>query len=234
MLAKNWKQKGSVVVLSNTEDEPISLMGELSAICYKSNNNSNEKNFQRGLNCLESGHMRVAEFPKIYFVIDGWSAKVIRELYTHITDVTRLQDSTRYIDFTNFDYVVPPAIKNNDEANRVYCEEMSNIMTAMGKLTEMGFKKEDVSGLLPLNYKSKMVICMGLREFINICQQRLCSRAYHEMRNLINAMIEALKVYSDQYKQLYDLGYFAPKCEFLGYCPELKGCGRYKKREVER
>ncbi len=231
MLAKNWYQKGRVTILSNTEDQPISLMGELAAVCYNSSNSSNEANYKRGLDCLKSGHMRVAEFPKIYFVLDGWSAKVVRELYTHIISVTRLQDSTRYIDFTNFDYVVPPAIKNNEEANQIYCNEINNIRAAMKRLSDLGIAKEDLSGLLPLNYKTKVVFCMGLREFINICEVRLCSRAYHEMRELVGEIVDALCVYSDEYKTLKELGYFNPKCVRLGYCNETKGCGRYKKKE---
>lgn len=54
------------------------------------------------------------EFPQIYLEISGYSARVIRELYTHISGApTRLQASTRYIDYTNegFDCIIPKSIE---------------------------------------------------------------------------------------------------------------------------
>lgn len=72
----------------------------------------------RGLDCLESEHGRTFEFPDVYMVLDGFSARVIREFYTHIGGApTRLQASTRYIDYAKgFAYFTPPSIERNLDA----------------------------------------------------------------------------------------------------------------------
>lgn len=67
--------------------------------------------------------------------LSGYSAKVIRELYTHIGgQPTRLQASTRYINYTNFEYIIPNSIRNNIEALLIYKETMANISSSIDKL----------------------------------------------------------------------------------------------------
>ena len=42
---------------------------------------------------------------------------------------------------------------------------------------------------------------------------------------------EGLSIYSDEWKQIVDMGIFAPRCERLGYCPEKFSCGRKEKKK---
>ena len=162
MMAKRWNQSGKVIIHSQTTDEPISLIGEMAGICYGANTNDENKNYKRGLDCILSGHGRTLEFPKVYMILDEWSAKVIREYYTHIIDTTRLQASTRYIEYGEFDYIVPPRIAKNDEAYELYEKEMANIRETIKKLEELGIPKEDSSNLLPLAYKTKLFVLLDL------------------------------------------------------------------------
>lgn len=232
MLAQRWNQEGRVVILSETTDEPISMIGQMAGICYGADTSSEEKNYKRGLDCIRSDHGRALEFPKIYMVLDGWSAKVIREWYVHIIDTTRLQASTRYINYDNFKYITPPTITNNTEALAIYNETMNKISDSIQKLEELGIPKEDASGLLPLNYETKVVCVLGLRELIAISRVRLCNRAYHEFRALMKEILNSLSIYSDQWKYLIEeANVFKPKCEVLGYCNEKFGCGRYPTKE---
>lgn len=220
-----------VIILSETTDEPLTFSGMMCGVCWGGDVSDHEKNFKRGLDCLKSGHGRVLEFPQIYMILDGWSAKVIREFYTHIIDVTRLQESTRYVNYENFKYVTPPIIASNSPALAIYDKAIKNIQEAMTELDKLGIPKEDYSGLLPLNYETKIVCRIGLRELINMSEQRMCSRAYHEYRDLMKEIIEALSIYSDEWKYLIEEEeIFAPKCKKLGYCPEHYGCGRYSKK----
>lgn len=71
------------------------------------------------MDCLNSGHGRTWEYPQVYMILKGYSARVIRELYTHIGGgPTRLQAFTRYINYQKgFEYIVPPTVKNNKETN---------------------------------------------------------------------------------------------------------------------
>ena len=91
---------GKVIVQDYTYKNPITMIGVEAGICWGANTSNDEKNYLRGIDCLESGHGRTFEFPDVYLTLEGYSARVIREWYTHIGGLpTRLQASTRYIDY---------------------------------------------------------------------------------------------------------------------------------------
>ena len=120
---------GKVIIQEYTTKNPISMIGEQAGICWGSDTKDPAKNYKRGLECLANDHGRTIEFPDVYMIINGYSAKVMREWYTHIGGApTRLQESTRYIDYQNgFKYVTPPSILGNEEAKEVYDDLMSYI-----------------------------------------------------------------------------------------------------------
>ena len=115
---------GKIIILEETTKNPITLMGKRAGVCWGANIDDNEKNYKRGLDCLQSGHGRVMEYVNVYMKIEGYSARVIREWYTHIGGMpTRLQASTRYINYEDgFEYIVPPSIEKNKDAEYVYTE----------------------------------------------------------------------------------------------------------------
>lgn len=224
---------GTVTILEETNKKPLELIGKAAGECYGSDTTNEEKNYKRGLKCIRDGHGRVMEFADIYMIIDGYSARVIRELYTHIGGApTRLQASTRYIDYANkgFKYIVPPAIKNNKECYEKYCEQMKKICETCIELEEKGVSKEDVANLLPLGMTTKISYRVNFRTLVDMSHQRMCTRAYWEFRQLFNDIAAALKEYSPEYKLLVD-ELFMPKCEYLGYCKESQSCGRKGRKE---
>ena len=86
----------SVIVLEETTTNPLQLIGKCSGLCYGSDISNVDKNYKRGLECLKNNHGRTLEFPQVYLLLKGYSARCIRELYTHIGGMpTRLQASTR-------------------------------------------------------------------------------------------------------------------------------------------
>ena len=231
LLAKRWNQKGKVIIHPQTTDEPISLIGEMAGICYRADTEDEEKNYKRGLDCILSNHGRTLEFPKIYMILDEWSAKCIREYYTHIIDTTRLQASTRYIEYGDFNYVTPPRIEANPEAKAIYEFVINTIKDGIKKLEDLGIPKEDSSNLLPLSYETKVVCVIGLRELIAMSRVRECNRAYWEFRELFKEIKEALALYSDQWNTLVnELKVFHAKCEDFSFCDEKFSCGRMPKK----
>lgn len=103
---------GTITILPETTKNPITLMGQRAGCCWNANVSDDEKNYKRGLDCIKSGHGRVMEYANVEMIIDGYSARTIREWYTHLGGTpTRLQASTRYIDYNNFTYVTPTSIK---------------------------------------------------------------------------------------------------------------------------
>ena len=218
---------GNIIIQKETTQDPISLIGREAGVCWGADINNEEKNYKRGLECLMSRHGRTWEYPQVYMVLDGYSARVIRELYTHIGGApTRLQASTRYINYQKgFPYVTAPMIEHNEEAKAIYDNAMQEITVAMQKLEALNIPREDVAMLLPLGMESKVVLRTNLRNLIDMSHQRLCTRAYWEYRQLMRDLMKELSEYSEEWKYLVE-NYFVPKCEVCGFCTEKKSCGR--------
>ena len=222
---------GSIMILPETTKNPITLMGRRAGCCWNANITDDRKNYKRGMDCIKSGHGRVMEYVNIEMIIDEYSARVIREWYTHLGgSPTRLQASTRYIDYEHgFNYVVPNSIRNNEEAYDVYLEAIHQICYGLVRLDELGIPREDSAMLLPLGMTTKIVDKRNLRNLVDMSRQRMCTRAYHEYRELFDDICNALREYSDEWKWIVD-NLFHAKCDEVGYCTESKSCGRKPKR----
>lgn len=227
---------GQITIQEETTKNPITLIGKEAGICYGSDISNSEKNYKRGINNLKSGHGRTMEFPQIFLTIDGYSARVIRELYTHIGGApTRLQASTRYINYGDFEYIIPPSIQSNPFATEEYKYVMNIIQDAFVNLQERGIPKEDIANILPLGMTTTIVLRTNLRNLIDMSHQRLCTRAYWEFRQLMKDIMKALSEYSEEWDYIIK-NYFKPKCELFGYCNEHNSCGKFfsKKEEVTK
>ena len=212
-----------IKVLDYTK-EPLTLMGKCASICYDSKNS-----VAIAKDCIESGHTRVAEFGDVTVEISGYSARVIRELYTHHIGVTRLQSSTRYIDYNNFKYYTPPSIKSNTMANYYYGQLMNNIIATYKALEDLGISKQDMANILPLAMESTMVLKINIRALMHMSEVRLCNRALLEYRNLMKELLGVIGSLNDEWGQIVE--YCKPKCLVMGYCNESQSCGMMPKRE---
>lgn len=226
---------GTITILSETTKNPITLMGQRAGVCWGANVSDNEKNYKRGFDCIKSGHGRVMEYVNVEMIIDGYSAKVLREYYTHIGGApTRLQASTRYIDYSKgdgFEYTTPPSISKDSEIEAEWHSLMLYINSKIQWFIEHNIPVEDATMALPLAYSSKMVDKRNLRNLVDMSRQRMCSRAYWEYRELFKDICNALREYSDEWKWIVD-NLFHAKCDEVGYCTETKSCGRKPKLET--
>ncbi len=217
---------GKITVLSETTKYPITTIGERAGICWGADISDTQKNYKRGIDCILSGHGRTLEYVNVEMVLEGYSARVIREWYTHIGGApTRLQASTRYINYADFEYVTPKKILENNEAKKIFDDTMKCIAEAGKRLEDIGIPREDSAMLLPLGMTTKIVDKRNLRNLIDMSRQRMCTRAYWEYRELFSDICNALKTVSPEWEYLIDTQ-MMPKCEVLGYCPEKRGCGR--------
>lgn len=225
---------GTVTITSDTTKKPITMIGCYAGVCWNADTSNDEKNYKRGIDCIENEHGRTWEFPDVYAIIDGYSAKVLREWYTHIGGLpTRLQGSTRYINYSKgngFKYTTSPSIKNNYNRNQDWDKLMKTINDHISFLIDSGVPVEDATMLLPLAYSSKMVDKRNFRNVVDMVAQRTCSRAYWEYRNhLMKDYLNALREYSDEWKILVDMT-CKTKCDKVGFCREKKSCGRKPKK----
>ncbi|MBO4219884.1 MAG: FAD-dependent thymidylate synthase [Clostridia bacterium] len=222
---------GKVTIFPETSVRPITLIGSRAGCCWGADVSDDAKNYKRGLDCIVSNHGRTLEYVNVEMLLDGYSARVIREWYTHIGGApTRLQASTRYIDYSDFEYVTPPKIAADPRAKEIYDRVMGEISAAGKELEELGIPREDSAMVLPLGMTTKIVDRRNLRNLIDMSRQRMCTRAYHEYRELFSDICAALSEYSEEWKYIIDTQ-MKPKCEVLGYCTEKYSCGRRPKAE---
>lgn len=222
---------GKVIILPETTKYPITLIGRRAGVCWGADITDDKKNYERGLDCLKSNHGRTFEFVNIEAILSDYSARVIREWYTHIGGApTRLQGSTRYIPYINFPYVTPHTIEEIAEAKEIYDHTMAMISESKQKLESLGIPKEDSAMVLPLGMESIEVDKRNLRNVIDMTGQRLCTRAYWEFRELMNDYLNELSEVSDEWKLIVDMK-MKPKCEVYGYCTETNCCGLMPKKE---
>ena len=224
---------GKIIILPETTKNPITLIGKRAGVWWGADISDNEKNYKRGMECIMAQHGRTLEYVNVEMIIDGYSARVIREFYTHIGGApTRLQASTRYINYNDFNYIVPKSIKNSkdNEAWELYSSAIRVIKQTCANLENIGLPREDIAMLLPLGMTTKIVDKRNLRNLIDMSHQRMCTRAYWEYRELFNDICVSLSKVSNEWKWIVD-NLFKPKCEVLGYCLEKKSCGR-KENEI--
>jgi thymidylate synthase (FAD) len=222
---------GTVTILSETTQKPITMIGRMSGVCVGADTTDDEKNYKRGWNCITSGHGRTFEFPDVYMELAGYSARVIREWYTHIGGMpTRLQASTRYINYGLFGYVTPPSIDADEAALKVYQDTMWYLSCSIRELEEKGIPREDAAMLLPLGMTTRIVDKRNLRNLIDMSRQRMCNRAFWEFRELFRDICIALTNYSEEWGRIVNTQFHA-KCAETGICPEKHGCGKYPHRE---
>lgn len=219
-----------MIRLIDYKENPITHCGKVAGLCWGANTDNDEQNFKRGLECIKNNHGRVMEYTDITIEISEYSARVIRELYTHIVGTSRLQESTRYVDCSDLGYYIPPSIKVNSTAKELYEECIANIMKTYSELLDLGVKKEDVANLLPLGSHTKVILKINLRALINLSHLRLCNRAYIEFRQLMLELIKVLTPISNEWELLCKQ-IFVPKCINMGYCDERYSCGLRPKKE---
>lgn len=222
---------GKITILKETTKHPITLIGERAGICYGADISDANKNYQRGMDCILSNHGRALEYVNVEMVIEGYSARVLREYYTHIGGApTRLQASTRYINYANFDCVIPQSALIDQRRLKVYEGCINDIKENIKILQALKMPQEDIALLLPLGMQSKMVDKRNLRNLIEMSHQRECRRANWEYREMFYDIKDGLRNLSDEWEWIVR-NLFIPKCKFFGKCTERKSCGKLTKEK---
>jgi thymidylate synthase (FAD) len=183
---------------------------------------------------MRSGHESPLEHVKFTFAIAGVSRALTHQLVRHRI-ASYSQQSQRYVDLTNFDYIVPPSISSDPNLLKEFDRCMSAIRDRyrelIAKFQTRGVvgaaAHEDARFVLPQATETKIVVTMNCRELLHFFSQRCCQRAQWEIRALAEAM---LAICREKLPPVFERA--GARCEGLGYCPEGKfGCGRYPLRE---
>jgi len=183
---------------------------------------------------LESGHDSPVEHASFTFAVEGISRACSHQIVRHRI-ASYSQQSQRYVDGSDMDFILPPAIARIPEAKERFEAFMAEVGAAYrdlkGILEANGRKeksKEDARFVLPQAAETKIVLTMNCRALLHFFHLRCCMRAQWEIRAMADAMLALCKA---ELPAIFATA--GAKCESLGYCPESPrfACGRYPTRE---
>lgn len=210
--------------LVNYTINPIETIEKVASNCYDSDNsNSNGKIMKH---CFSQGHLSIGEFAQFHFHIEGVSRACSHQLIRHRTGKF-CQRSQRFCQEGEFDYVTPNSILNDEDIFKLYEETISKIKWFYKVAIHNGIPAEDARFILPNSCETVIDVSFDLRNLMHFFNERLCSNAQWEIRELaVKMKNEVLKV-CPELKE-----YLVAKCEInskLPMCNEGKRCcGKHK------
>ena len=169
------------VSLIQATPNPIEVITKIASICYDSNPSDPLKLVKH---LYFNGHHSCYEHIYFTFKIEGISRACSHQLVRHRM-CSFTQRSQRYCNEGDFEYVAPPSIGDQNP----YDAMMSELMEDYEELLEFA-PKEDARYILPNACCTDLYMSCNLRELIHICNERLCSRAQWEIRELVKKMVE--------------------------------------------
>lgn len=192
------------------------------------------------------GHLSPIEHISFTFAVEGVSRTLTHQLVRHRL-ASYSQQSQRYVKLVGFEYIIPPHIKGDPEARKIFVEAMEKDQEAYDKLTDILTKKhlekligqgydeknaknmaskmaiEDARYVFPNACETKIVFTMNARNLLHFFSLRSCNRAQWEIRAMSDEMIKLVK---NIYPNLFANA--GPSC-IEGPCPEGKmTCGKIK------
>lgn len=229
------------------------LIAAAAKLCYSSvgidriEDNLDDQSLERFLSMLvDLGHESPIEHVSFTFGVEGVSRTLTHQLVRHRI-ASYSQQSQRYVKLEQFEYIIPPSIKENKEAKTIFVEAMKKDQQYYNRITEILFEKylkdylaegmeekeaiqksekqaiEDARYVFPNACETKIVFTMNARTLLNFFRLRCCNRAQWEIRELGIDMLKSVKkVYPILFKNA------GPSC-LKGPCPEgTMTCGRIK------
>lgn len=199
------------------------LIASAAKLCYSAvgikeiEENLEEKNIDSFLNMLmDLGHESPIEHVSFTFGAEGISRTLTHQLVRHRI-ASYSQQSQRYVQLKQFEYVIPPAIEKDEKAKEIFLKAMEDDQEQYDKLTSILFKNhydeyinqglnekkskqkaekeaiEDARYVFPNACETKIVFTMNARSLLNFFRLRCCNRAQWEIRELAIAMLREVK-----------------------------------------
>ena len=206
------------VTLLTYTTEPERTVASAAKLCYSASDIStikegltDEKTASFVEMLAEIGHESPIEHASFTFGIEGVSRSLLAQITRHRMASFSVQ-SQRYVEESQFEYVLPPEIEKDEEAKKIYIENMNRAQADYDKLTEILSKKhfeeflslgqdektakrnaekkaiEDARFVLPNACTTKMIMTMNARSLLNFFSHRCCNRAQWEIRELATEM----------------------------------------------
>jgi len=173
---------------------------------------------------MKLGHTSVIEHAYFTFAISDVSRSLTHQLVRHRI-ASYAQQSQRYVNLKEPNYVIPPSIEKNTGMKKAYEQTMDTIWKEYNKLLDLSIPAEDARYVLPNATCTNIMVTMNARSLLNFFELRCCLHAQWEIRALANKMLqEVKKVAPTIFKNA------GPSCKTKKICPEKKkDCPLYPK-----
>ncbi|MCL4458458.1 MAG: FAD-dependent thymidylate synthase [Chloroflexi bacterium] len=141
---------------------------------------------------INSGHLSVLEHAYATFRIRGCSRTFTHQLVRHRLCAFS-QQSQRYVNEANFQFVEPTSIQSNPEAHDLFLRVMEVCRESYKRLYELGIRKEDARYVLPNATQSEIVVSANFRQFRHMIEERCSLRAQWEIREVMLQILRILQ-----------------------------------------
>ncbi|NOZ84615.1 MAG: FAD-dependent thymidylate synthase [Epsilonproteobacteria bacterium] len=180
----------SEVKLISFSPEPETLVTKAADICYEK-----QLDFETAapkpklINMvMKMGHLSILEHVSFTFLVTGLSRAASHQLVRHRI-ASYSQRSQRYVDETNFRYVMPESISKNPAAADKFKNLLSQIAELYKEFVSSDIPKEDARYILPNAAATSIIVTMNARELIHFITLRTCLRAQWEIRQIAEKML---------------------------------------------
>jgi thymidylate synthase (FAD) len=182
----------SVKLLSITPnaEKLIESAGRTAYLSSKKETRASEKKFIRML--VKRGHLSVLEHACATFRIKGGSRAFTHQFVRHRL-CSYTQQSQRYVDEANFNYIEPESIKIDKKAHPIFINFLKKAKEVYTDLQNLGIKNEDARFVLPNAVESEIVVTANFREWRHIIELRGGANAQWEIRKIIIDILKILK-----------------------------------------
>lgn len=223
------------VMLVSYSPEPEKTVSAAARLCYSPTDaegllskveGNDQRDFLEKLTAV--GHLSPVEHASFTFVVEGISRACSHQLVRHRL-ASYSQQSQRYVNEKEFDYLMPPSIQEDGEMRALFEKTMKDIQQSYSyfadRLVQKGYStesaREDARFVLPNATETKIMITMNARELLHFFRQRLCNRAQWEIRAMAYAMLKLVKPIAPTIFR-----HSGPPC-VKGKCPEgSRTCGK--------
>lgn len=144
-------------------------------------------------------HTSPLEHVSCTFSIQGLSRAALAQITRHRTGKFNVQ-SQRYVDGSNFSFIMPNLDYVEDEDKKILAATMlmnsyEESKEMYQELVELGVKKEDARSVLPQSTTCNLVVTFDVNNFRNFLRQRMCKAAQQEIREVALEMNRLVKEY---------------------------------------
>ena len=178
-------------------------------LCYMSQRNPAQRATRDYLeNIKKQGHGSVLEHANFSVLLEGVSRSLTHELVRHRAGWAYSQLSQRYVDESEAQFVVPPAIIGDEaleaawksqieSAKRTYIELVDQLMERYARVSDRVHRRkmarEAARGVLPNSTETKIVITGNARAYRTMLELRAGEGAELEIRRMAVALLRLMQ-----------------------------------------